>query len=1163
MANQNNINFNPVQLKSLYGGEVLNKKKEEFMNSKIYGDQHRHELAAKERALAENEAISEIDTWIKKHNNGRGKILDVGGAALRHHRLRRKHVWSMCPDKSPQDSVRIAKARAGRAVNFCNCEWKDWNTGNGGCCAASIAFFAGHMPVAILMVHSIYYLSPDDIVSMVYNAQSHVPVYSVHHVFPSPRASLYGGEARYVRRADGTVIMYVEGNSVAYQHDACDWLRERDYHLDLQNRAMAWTTHRVYGDASSPTVISTFVKSPPQVSRMRNVIPYDYDPFADLTNIGPIDIRRLVGETRNALPTVWSRVPQEYHSLINYIGYSFGTWLILDQSRVTDNPLLVPKQAIATVASKIAGSQRNEKSFLVAMNHAKAAVLTENLDPLERSAVIPVVAALGFTRGIRDEMIAARFAINYDSSDYWSFWTWLKSFFVTTPNHSSALLNEALAGEYVQDRTPGRIVGLLMLLTTICVSLWLFRPSWYMVLALLMFLRPINRWTIVLVLLLFALQYSAAYEMDNPTFGTYLEEWRFLNEYNIQHDVPLWLDSTFVHLMIMALSFILFFVLDNFMSIGWTLWVIARFLTLSYIYLRYCRFWPHFQLRTQIILVIFYFLMTRVSAYDYTQNTYDPYDYYSFFLAFILSVFWRWALFLPKFRRIQDVCIQGQPLEKIASNAKIFVRSDLSAPCYAVDSLVVSGPANGPPPYMARSCVHNEYLSLNNRALKLQISPETGFWRKVMSLFYRSNLWSCLSQTVEWISYEQWISRFPPSKRAQLERAHIEAQSEDPVNAVNDEYQTFIKREHVLKYPFDPRTIQGTTFRYQNLTGPEVYSISKHLSKCFGLLNYLHPISVTYAGGLTAEAIGQWMDIQENRGLTAHVEADASRFDAAVSIDALNSEFDVYWKLGISYLVLILLCAQLNTRGVTKNGIKYKCTGTRKSGTNNTSVGNSLLNIIMNWYNITEARDQLFRRCGEWHPASIIVMGDDIVVSTTPMLAEVLFPLMVSNGKRFGFKVGVKVSPNPEFCSGCFWPLQSGYVFGPKPGRLLAKCFFLRSSEMRQHKILNHLKGLAECLMLNVNFIPVARAVFRKVLELLQFVHGIAPQELFRIKAERLHVADSETITFFCNRYHTTPTIVEWLERWINSQTTLFFNLSEAPGALGDLAEYMREIDTA
>ncbi len=239
----------------------------------------------------------------------------------------------------------------------------------------------------------------------------------------------------------------------------------------------------------------------------------------------------------------------------------------------------------------------------------------------------------------------------------------------------------------------------------------------------------------------------------------------------------------------------------------------------------------------------------------------------------------------------------------------------------------------------------------------------------------------------------------------------------------------------------DPRLIATTPDDYMVMLSCWCKPFSKAFAEMY------HPYSrgnvhLIYSGGLDAEELGRLYGdaIARCPDGPLFIEIDFSRFDRCVSVQALQFEFAHYRRGGATKFVQSLFAEQLHTHGRSKKyDIKYTVPGTRKSGTPNTSIGNSILN---------------FSICGHIMRAlgisayTMFAMGDDnLVVCNAAGVGDLAgYPARIAELSRpLGFKAEAILHTNslaPSFCSGRFWPVGTGYVFGPKITRILAKSFW-------------------------------------------------------------------------------------------------------------------------
>jgi hypothetical protein len=161
---------------------------------------------------------------------------------------------------------------------------------------------------------------------------------------------------------------------------------------------------------------------------------------------------------------------------------------------------------------------------------------------------------------------------------------------------------------------------------------------------------------------------------------------------------------------------------------------------------------------------------------------------------------------------------------------------------------------------------------------------------------------------------------------------------------------------------------------------------------------------------------------------------DHSKFDAHVSVElikiatALNSA--CYKHSGQHDYVRWLMRMQIDNKGITKNGTKYRTRGTRMSGDQNTGLDNSTLNLSM--------IELVLKWCGV--KGSVYVDGDDSVVVLDQKDRHKLNIKLFS---RFGMKTKEEFAycfEHVEFCQ--TRPVWNGskYIMCRNPDRVLSRC---------------------------------------------------------------------------------------------------------------------------
>jgi len=378
--------------------------------------------------------------------------------------------------------------------------------------------------------------------------------------------------------------------------------------------------------------------------------------------------------------------------------------------------------------------------------------------------------------------------------------------------------------------------------------------------------------------------------------------------------------------------------------------------------------------------------------------------------------------------------------------------------------------------------------------------------------------------------FDIWNSRFPVARQKAQKKALDEFETCPDVGKVKAECvrKTFIKREKLLKSSpvgvedFDPRVIQGVGDLANVLLGPWMFAFGKHLARTWNMNN-----CVTYASGMNAEDLGQWMTSVENQGFTHFLETDYSRYDASISVEALTVEQAVYDRMGVGKWAKLVLTQQLYVRGRTSHGHRYAVPGTRCSGDPNTSPGNSMLNAgalvwALEQLGITDYR--------------VIVLGDDSVVALKQAVAADEFIALLA---RLGFVAQTKALRDAdlvEFCSGRFWHSSDGRVWGPKVGRTLAKIGF---SVSRQDKPSTWFKGVLLGMVQDCKHVPVLSTYISHCLELLKGEKASAAPDAHKFHVAQGHKPSIDTYQQFYKVYDMTAGQLDTLKAEILRVTTL------------------------
>jgi len=309
---------------------------------------------------------------------------------------------------------------------------------------------------------------------------------------------------------------------------------------------------------------------------------------------------------------------------------------------------------------------------------------------------------------------------------------------------------------------------------------------------------------------------------------------------------------------------------------------------------------------------------------------------------------------------------------------------------------------------------------------------------------------------------DAWIEKWPLGKRRAIEN------SETFEFVCPDEITCMVKREGGHTFPKKARCIQYyRTMCTQSLFGPHFTALQKACVEV--LYRRGQKIKVTLASGLNSVQLGRWMsDCLDEYDTPFFYERDGKSWDATmqrahhdlklVLYDVVGDDFVRFVEQGFS----VRACGRFDT-----GELKYRLRGTVKSGHNDTTLGNSLVNAAIAF----EAMSVLGLS------GDIIVAGDDLLVVLASDFDEHAFARVESElgitpeYRKFNDYRDV------SFISG-IWCDAGGLLFVPKPGRLLSRLMWTtkppipRDFDAYVHSVVVGQRDLS-------GFLPVMNAFYR------------------------------------------------------------------------------------
>jgi hypothetical protein len=402
--------------------------------------------------------------------------------------------------------------------------------------------------------------------------------------------------------------------------------------------------------------------------------------------------------------------------------------------------------------------------------------------------------------------------------------------------------------------------------------------------------------------------------------------------------------------------------------------------------------------------------------------------------------------------------------------------------------------------------VHNEQQSLNSRVVVDTPHPDLQFMNLFVNIVWRDRKQVLPGmgkiQTSEIIdskvnySKKQW-SDLKPEHRAYLIRSNamprvkatlyktfkqLYADGIDEWSYLTHsqllqftQRSSFLKMENLLYRTLcgdkekAPRFISGAEAQFVCLVGPWMMACQDRFKKCWNIEHF-----ITFGSGKTNEEIG--------KGCEKHIEKnvfedDIGVFDSSVRVPLLELEHKLFVSWGAPRAVNMLIKQNINTRGRTKWGFRYKVPGTRKSGDPYTSLGNSLLNGLMHYF--------IYRYHTKCSPLQtkfalkMFVQGDDNLGFSSVQVPWVPYMLKLGFTSEAVYRKSVFQA---EYCSSRLYPTKNGLVLGPKPGKVLAK-FGYYVQPPKHVPIKQLLRGSALGLYKQCYFIPPIKIFLDKVLK--------------------------------------------------------------------------------
>jgi len=365
--------------------------------------------------------------------------------------------------------------------------------------------------------------------------------------------------------------------------------------------------------------------------------------------------------------------------------------------------------------------------------------------------------------------------------------------------------------------------------------------------------------------------------------------------------------------------------------------------------------------------------------------------------------------------------------------------------------------------------------------------------------------------------FDGWLLKWPEGKRKQIVRS-VEV---DPILA--SRVKNMVKLEGSHAPPTRPRAIQMyANLATQSLFGYVFYAAQKAFARVFNMLDVGAGVDVTLASGMNSEDIGAWMSRVVDRGCVSFYERDGKNWDSTMQMAHFELKLALFERIDPDFAGFVRSCVDVRGSGVTREGfLQYTVRGTVKSGHNDTTLGNGLVNAAI----AVAACWRLGLR------ASIIVAGDDLLMA---VYSDFSLDELMRVESEFGIVPVARKFSSPfdvSFISGVWFPALGGFAFGPKPGRLVARLFWTVNPPSAKKKTM-YLRSVCKGLLPTCSGYPVVRI----------FLHKFdSDGEVMSIPGKRWCYSDASVewdgrlLQHFALRYHVSKEALLDCERWLRS----------------------------
>jgi len=471
---------------------------------------------------------------------------------------------------------------------------------------------------------------------------------------------------------------------------------------------------------------------------------------------------------------------------------------------------------------------------------------------------------------------------------------------------------------------------------------------------------------------------------------------------------------------------------------------------------------------------------------------------------------------LPLGTAYTPLCVRWCPLKPLRADAKLKIReSRLQEECRPGRGYASNGPhISTHVPVCFRGCAHNEVAACTSRMGgypavfkdKSQYEAQCADIDREVERCFRQ-VYAQISavfaiQPVPLLTHEDWAGRFPLKKAQML----LSAWQENAVK-IDNRYKCMVKKEksvfneeeccfihaaeegQVFASPLklDPRGVSVPDEAARVHTGPWCSWLNKQLH--YGLADYIH-----YVPGESPQEFSRWFETatlevasdawpyllavqgddslmvyKDTTGTLQYLSSDFSRYDMSQRVSHFTAVWELWDLLGLS---------------------PPKAVGSFIKDQQGVPTAEN-----------PRPRGRIYRlSCGKLELMGSMASGDGVTItfnSLTLIMAMLQFlatdrnvekfkPLMATLGFSVTYTNGSMNTPlRLDFLQSRPWLAETGErIFGPKPGRILARFFWIPRHYADPEKYKREAEQMARGLLSIANHVPVINDLCRRILRL-------------------------------------------------------------------------------